>query len=141
MTTLQDRADIIDLVYRLGACLDEHRFDDLRALFHEDATATTPGGTAQGPDAIVAQATRNHEEFDGLQHVISNVLVDAGSDLATARANIVGHFVRDKELVREIGGVYRFGLRRASDGWRFARLEVSPTWLVGEAPSVVATGA
>jgi hypothetical protein len=37
-----DHNEITDLVYRLGACLDESRFDDLRQLVVEDATVRTP---------------------------------------------------------------------------------------------------
>lgn len=134
-TALQDRADLTDLVYRLGACLDEHRFDDLPDLFTEDASATTPGGTASGTAAIVAQAVRNHAEFGGLQHVMTNVLVEVDGDQASIRANVVGTFVRDgSEPARQIGGLYRFHARRAPDGWRLADFTVTPIWLVGEGP-------
>ena len=126
---LLDRADITDLVYRLGASLDEHRFDDLPALLTDEATATTPGGTARGRDATIAQATRNHAGYDRLHHVVTNVLVDLDGDRATVRANLVATFVREAsqpELV--VGGVYRFQVERTGQGWRIASIEFNPVW-------------
>jgi hypothetical protein len=134
MTTSEmiDRAEIADLTARLGACLDEHRFDDLRALFTEDATASTPGGTAEGRDAVIAQATRNHAAYDHVHHLITNVLVDLDGDEATVRANLVATFVRDSpELV--LGAIYRFGARRTAAGWRLAGVRVEPLWRVAPA--------
>lgn len=126
---LQDRIEITELVYRLGACLDEHRFGDLRSLLSEDATATTPGGTAHGRDAAIAQATRNHVQYDRLHHLITNVLVDLDGDRAAVRANLVAMFIREAgrpELA--LGAVYRFQAQRTFQGWRLAGLEVDPVW-------------
>lgn len=128
---LVDRAEITDLVYRLGACLDEHRFDELRDLLVDDVMASTPGGTAQGKDAVVAQATGNHADFAGLQHLVTGVLVELDGDRASVRANIVGAFSRGAgQPERVLGGVYRFGVVRTAQGWRFGRIEVRPVWLV-----------
>ena len=126
---LRDRIEITDLIYRLGACLDEHRFDDLHVLLIEDATAATPGGTAQGRDAVIAQATRNHADNVQHHHLITNVLVDLGGDRAAVRANLVATFVRDAgqpELA--LGAVYRFQAQRTRQGWQLARVEVNPVW-------------
>src|SRR5690349_12457043 len=70
---LDDRVAISDLIYALGAALDEHRFDDLRDLFIENAAVSTPGGTTQGRDAVVDQATRNHQKYARLQHFMTNL--------------------------------------------------------------------
>jgi hypothetical protein len=134
MSELSDRIEIADLIHRLGACLDEHRFDDLRTLFVEDATVATPGGTAQGRDALIAQATRNHAQYERLQHVITNVLVDLDGERAAVRANLVVALVRDggtPELM--LGEVYRFQARRTGEGWRLASLRADPVWRVQRA--------
>jgi hypothetical protein len=52
---LVDRTEITDLVYSLGAFLDERRFDDMRSLLVDEATVRTPGGTAAGREAVIAQ--------------------------------------------------------------------------------------
>lgn len=126
---LRDRTDITDLVYRLYAAMDEHRFDDLAAFFIEDATATTPGGTARGREAVIAQATRNHANYTHLQHLITNVLVDLDGDRAAVRANLVATFVRHGSQPEfAIGGLLRLRAQRAPQGWLLAGIEITPVW-------------
>jgi SnoaL-like domain len=140
LTELADRDEIARLVHRLGACLDEARFDDLRTLFVDDAVARTPGGVAEGIDAVVAQASRNHSPDDGVQHLISGVLVDRDGDRATARANLVVVFARrDPDVAlptpfgpvapTALGEVYRFTAARTPAGWRLTSVETQPVWV------------
>src|SRR4030081_1639649 len=89
---LVDRNEITDLVHRLGVVLDEGQSDDLRSLLAEDATVRTPGGTAEGREAVIAQASRNHPPEQPIQHVITNILVDLDNGRARARANLVVYF-------------------------------------------------
>jgi hypothetical protein len=145
-TDLLDRDEIATLVHRLGACLDEGRFDDLRSLFTPDAVASTPGGVAEGIDAMIAQASRNHSPDDGIQHLISGVLVDRAGDTATVRANLVVTFARRTPAPAApaasgpapgapaaLGEVYRFAARRTPAGWRLTRVATTPVW-VSHAP-------
>jgi hypothetical protein len=148
-TELLDRDEIATLVHRLGACLDEARFDDLRTLFTPDAVASTPGGVAEGIDAVIAQASRNHSPDDGIQHLISGVLVDPDGDTATVRANLVVTFARRTpapaasaasaasgpapRAPAALGEVYRFAARRTPAGWRLTRVATTPVW-VSHAP-------
>lgn len=133
---VQDRTDLTQMMYRLGACLDEHGFDDMAALFTEDATARTPGGTADGRAALIAQAARVHGRHGALQHLMSGVLIDLGEDDADIRANALVVFARDDGgLDTAMGAVYRIRARRTSDGWRFAHLETGPVWRVPTSPA------
>lgn len=139
-TSLQDRSDIGELVHRLGAALDDGRFDDLGALFVEDATASTPGGVAHGRAALVAQAARNHDPATGVQHVITGVLVDADGDRAAVRANLVVHFAATEgapvpPVAFSMGEVYRFDARRTPEGWRLASVATTPVWAAGTRPA------
>jgi hypothetical protein len=137
---LTDHHDIEMLVHRLGACLDEARFEDLRSIFVEDATARTGGGYAEGIDAMIAQASRNHAADDHIQHRISDVLVDLDGDEATVRANLVVTFAPGGEAPsprRSLGEVYRFGARRTLAGWRLTRVEITLVWQSTEAPAPV----
>jgi len=135
--SLVDRADITDLVHRLGMCLDEARFEDMRDLVADDASLHSPGGTVQGIDAIVAQAARIHPAEDGILHTITNVLIDLDRDTAHARANLIVSFATPAATdepghppnVRSIQGqVYRFEFVRSDAGWRFTSLATTPIW-------------
>lgn len=147
---LADRAEIADLIYRLGACLDDGRFDEMRELLVADATVRTPGGRAEGRDALVAQAARNHPPGQRFQHVTTNVLVEVAGDRATARANLVVHVTTPDGTpptptapapppVASLGEVYRFELARTPTGWRFAHIETVPLWVWGTLPTAGAT--
>jgi hypothetical protein len=140
---LHDRAEITDLVYRLGVCLDEGRLDDLRDLIVEDATVRTAGGQAGGREALIAQAGRNHPDDQRFQHVTTNVLVEPHGDRATARANLTVHVTVPADAPAgapapppraTLGEVYAFDLVRTPAGWRFSHIETDLRWLTGTLP-------
>jgi 3-phenylpropionate/cinnamic acid dioxygenase small subunit len=126
-----DQLLIERLLARQGRCLDEGDFDGLRALFTSDATVTTPGGTATGQDALVAQARNRHAPEDAIQHVITNVLTEVAGDAASVRANVVVTFARgglDDPAPWGLGTVNRYRLQWVEDGWRIAALTSTPVW-------------
>jgi len=143
---IHDRIVITDLVYRLGACLDEGRFDDIRELATEGATVRTPGGESVGREAFVGQARRNHPADQGFHHVTTNVLIDLDGDHAKVRANLLVHITELADAAHaahdapapaprcSIGEVYHFDVVRTTDGWRFAHVEATPTWFRGTLP-------
>jgi SnoaL-like protein len=131
VTELVARNAITELVYRLGVALDDGRFDELRSIFTEDSTASTPGGSVEGIDALIAQASRNHSRERRNHHVITNVLVDLDGERADVRANLVVTFARDAVPYFTLGEVYRFDARRTPDGWRLSRVESTPVWTTG----------
>jgi hypothetical protein len=151
-----DRSEITDLVHELGRVLDEGRFDDMALLLADEATVRTPGGTASGPQALVAQARRNHRPDMAIQHVITNILVEVDrdesrdADRAEVRANLMVSFApiagrTERDLAPAVeyamGGVYRFGVVRTAGGWRFSRIGTTPIWRAGDQPPVpVRTG-
>jgi hypothetical protein len=129
LRALTDRAELTDLVSRLGRWLDGRADGDPEQLFTLDATASTPGGTVSGRDAIVAQARHNHAL--PTHHLIGNVLADVHGDAATISANITGHFVRGADTPpgpTELGGRYALGAVRTSAGWRLSSVGVEPVW-------------
>jgi len=139
---LRDRDQITQLVYRLGRALDEGRFDDLRAIYTPDATVRTPGGTAEGRDALIAQARRNHTDAHRIQHFFSNVIVDVHGDSADVRANIVAIFTPAAETPGRVapepaftlGVVYRIDAVRSGEGWSMSRVDMTPQWSTGTRP-------
>ena len=135
---LADRNEITNLVYRLGAFLDHRRFDDMRSLLVEDATVRTPGGTAEGREAVIAQADRNHHPDEPTQHLITNVLVDLEDGRAEVRANLVVNFAAptgsDQSLPAPprkytLGETYHFVVVRTPKGWRFSQIAATPVWI------------
>jgi len=147
ITRLADRAELTELIFRVGLCLDEHRFEDLGDLFVEDGVAVTAGGTARGRASLVAQAAANNAQYDRMQHVTTNVLIDfeddvedgggpddagTSADRARIRANIIATFCQGAEPhpVAVRGGVSLGKAVRTSDGWRLTEIEARPTWAV-----------
>lgn len=128
---LLDRTEITALVHRLGRALDEKRFDEFRLLFTEDASATTPGGTALGHDAMIKQASKVHLVEDHIQHRITDIIIDLSGDRASVRANLAVTFIRQDPAIKPhlmLGEIYRFRAVRTSDGWRLSRVESQPIW-------------
>jgi hypothetical protein len=131
ITDVVDRLEIEESVSKLGRCLDERDFETLRALFTPDASVTTPGGTATGHDALVEQARARHSRDDGIQHVITNLLVEVDGDQASVRANLLVSFAQSGVADTAqflLGEVYRFDLVRTAEGWRFTTLRSKPVW-------------
>lgn len=135
---LDDRQAITDLIARLGLMLDEKRFDETASILADDVTVKTPGGSAQGIEAVAAQARRNH--IVRTQHVISGVLIQLDGDRAQARANLIATFAPDpgsrlmingeeqRDSYLSLGEVYRFGAVRTQAGWRLSQIETEPLW-------------
>ncbi|HLM64024.1 MAG TPA: nuclear transport factor 2 family protein [Acidimicrobiales bacterium] len=134
---LVDHSEITNLVYRLGLFLDDRRFDEMRSLLIEEATVRTPGGTAEGREALIAQASRNHHPDEPTQHIITNVLVELDGDRAEVRANLVVNFAApasDEALPAPprkyaLGETYHFDVVRTSEGWRFSGVDARPVWI------------
>lgn len=135
LADLRNRSEIAQLLYRLYAGLDDHRFDDLRGLLLDEVTAVTPGGLSTGVDAVIAQVLRNHAGIARLQHVATNLLIELDGDRASVRANVVVAFAdATSRPERVFGTVSRFRVRRERHGWRIGRIEVgAPTWRVDAA--------
>lgn len=106
------------------------RTDDLDGVFTIDSVATTPGGVAQGRDAVIAQARRNHAPEERIQHAMSNVLVDLNGDQAQVRADVQAVFAAGtgSRPRLALGGVYRFAVRRTPVGWRLASVQMDMVW-------------
>jgi hypothetical protein len=135
---LDDRHAIADLIARLGLMLDEKRFEEAGSILADDVTVRTPGGSAEGREAVAAQGRRNHTVRT--QHAISDVLIQLDGDRAEARANLIVTFAPDpgsslvvngqeqRDSYLTLGEVYRFGAVRTEHGWRLSRIETEPRW-------------
>ncbi|HET6509751.1 MAG TPA: nuclear transport factor 2 family protein [Baekduia sp.] len=127
-----DHAELTDLVGRLARWLDGLTAEDPATLFAPDIRATTPGGTAEGRDAVVAQARRNHDL--PTHHLMGSVVVEVDGDHARIGAHMTGHFVRSEGTApgpTELGAHYDLRAARGDDGrWRLTALETATVWRV-----------
>ena len=138
LRTHADLHELAELAVRVGAYLDERRFDDLGALFVEEASVRTPGGAARGRAAIVAQAARHHTRAEVTQHLMGTPLVELDGDRASIRVPALVTFdsVEDPTTVRRtLGETYRVHAVRTADGWRIETLETTPAWATGDVPA------
>jgi hypothetical protein len=141
LTTVIDRLEIERTVFSLGRCLDERDFEGLRELFTPDGSVSTPGGEVRGHDALVEQARSRHSSDEGIQHLVTNLLIELDADRAAVRANLLVTFA--KTGVRDpapflLGEVYHFDLDRTPTGWRISRLRSTPVWALNPPPEVAA---
>jgi hypothetical protein len=138
---IADHVNIERVIFSVGRCLDERDFDGLRDLFTDDASVSTPGGEVRGHEALVTQARSRHSNDEGIQHLITNLLIDQDGDRAGVRANLLVTFA--KIGVSDLspfllGEVYRFNLERTSSGWRITRLTSTPVWTLNLPPQLAA---
>ncbi len=134
---LSDRISLDHLVRQVGANIDEGRFDDLRGIYTSDVEVATPGGTAHGLDALVAQVSANHDPSMRVQHLIAAPTVELTGDQARLRAPFVATFsglAPMAEPTFRMGGVYRFDARRTEAGWLLASVAIEPGWALGVRP-------
>jgi hypothetical protein len=121
LATLNDRIEIAETLAALGRWLDDNRWDDAGDVLTPDVRIATPGGVAEGLDAAVAQARRNHDEVT--QHLFTNVAVDVDGDRASVTTEALITIGR-----RQTGSRYTLGFVRTPDGWRVDALTVKPVW-------------
>ena len=113
LATLNDRIEIAERLAELGRWLDDKRWDDAAAVLAADVRVSTPGGIAEGVDAAVAQARRNHDEIT--QHLFTNVTVDVAGDRASATAESL-----ITSAQRQSGSRYALDFVRTAAGWRIS---------------------
>ena len=122
---MDDERSIGRLMARYCHIVDGGAFEELAALWSDDAELALRGETATGPAAIVAViAGLQTPERRGL-HVGANAIIDVEGDTARAVSDFV--FMRREggpdPLVKFIGQ-YHDRFVRTPDGWRFRRREI-----------------
>ena len=124
---LSDRAELTDLVARLAGWLDTGAGGDATDVLADDVTASTPGGRAEGREAVVAQARAAHDV--PTLHQVTNVLVDVDGDgdEATIGAAVTATFAKDGAT----GGRYELAARRTTAGWRLTAVGMRPVYRRG----------
>ncbi len=123
---ISDRLEIQDLIARYSQLLDRREWDELDALFTEDAVLDyTQTGAIKGTWAEhKAYDQKVLPAFKGTQHVMGLPTIRVAGDTATARTVCFNPMVVDDKKVFFVGLWYDDVLVRTATGWRFsARVE------------------
>jgi 3-phenylpropionate/cinnamic acid dioxygenase small subunit len=132
---LTDRSELTDLVYRLGAALDERRFEDLRTIYSDQARFEFSDNPEIGDlDSAIANAEKMATHFEHTHHVITNPIIELNGDSATIRTNLVAtHVLRNTRPGEhyDAGMVYRFTAVKTAAGWRLSHVKLQRIWSNG----------
>lgn len=139
------KAEIIELVNRYFAALDEKNFEaaTMAQIFAEDGRIIRPNGAeTQGPQAIGASHRHSFSRFRATQHMASGPIVTlAGDGTAAFRGNLVAmHLwaeglgdptVAPNDNYFLAGGVLTGKAQMTSQGWRLTELANDVVWRKG----------
>lgn len=122
---LSDRREIEDQIVAYSYAVDFHRWDDLDAVFTEDAVLdfTASGGEKGDLTAIKDFFDRALNLFTGHQHLMGNVRVVLDGDVVTSTTMCHNPMYVDTDGGQRlifVGIWYHDSWRRTPDGWRIA---------------------
>jgi hypothetical protein len=131
LRSLQDRADITDLLYRYASTIDRFDLDGLRGVLADDLWAQY--GNAEpvsGGDAVASWIGEAIANVVWQHHLLSVYHVDIDGDRASALVYHTSHQVFEDSpgTAKLLVGRYHNELRRESDGWRISRLVLEILW-------------
>jgi hypothetical protein len=129
---LVDRLDIQDTLTTYAAAIDDGRWETVRSVFADDATAVydKDSGLLQGGDAIVAWLKGATVDLDWQHHMVSVYGVEIDGDEATALIYLLSHqtVVGVADQTRMMTSKYRNKLRRVDGRWRISVLDLQVGW-------------
>lgn len=135
---LSDRHEIVDLITSYTRAVDTRSYDDLFALFTDDAVLdySTVGGPVDVAAVVVPWIEAGLAGFDRFQHLIAQVAIDLGGDTGGDTAQACAYFTNPMvsisadgaERLWEMGGYYHHDLVRTAGGWRSRGLVEEMVW-------------
>lgn len=131
-----DRLEILELLHRYAAAVDDRDWDAYRAVFTPDARLdfTSAGGPVGTPDELIAWLTDALAPWEMSQHLVTNAIVSVDGDEATSRAYLYNPMRAADGAMMFVGGSYTDRLRRQADGWRFVERTFHMAWMHDGAP-------
>jgi hypothetical protein len=141
---LFDRQQIMELLSRYFAAIDDKRLDDhsiADTTFAVDARLVSPDGSELvGPEAIFDGKAASFARFRTTHHVITDHIIDLDGETARLRANITamhlwGFDKSDSHALQShfvAGGVLDAVVVRTRDGWRLSKLSNRIAWRTGD---------
>jgi hypothetical protein len=145
-TTLAElgaRLAIRELIDRYAMAVDGRNWELYRTVFTPDATIdyTDSGGMRADLETTVKWLDEVLGIFAGLQHNMTNHVVELDGDRARACTYYVAHHTLvegDGESLLTMGGFYRDRLVRSGEGWRISERVELGEWMQGPYPDGVA---
>lgn len=139
------KAEIVELVNRYFAALDEKTFDitAMTQIFADDGRIIRPNGAETlGPEAIGESHRHSFSRFRATQHMASGLIITlAGDGKATFRGNLVAMHLWAEGLGDPTvppndnyflaGGVLTGTAQLTAQGWRLAQLANDVVWRRG----------
>ncbi|WP_267423582.1 MULTISPECIES: nuclear transport factor 2 family protein [unclassified Curtobacterium] len=128
-----------DIISRIFAAIDDHRFDDLHRMYASDVAATTVMGVTVGADLVVEQVRAVHEPIAATQHLVSGVVADIAGDRADVRGNVTAIFCDEAHTPAfEGSNIWRGRLVRHGDTWLVTSFSINLVWARGTFPQLQA---
>ena len=126
---VSDRLRIQDLLVEYAAAVDTRDWDRLRSVFTKDAVLdySVFGGPRGTVDDAVEWMSSALTRVSMTQHLITNVLIQLGSDTAEVESRVFNPLGADDHVFL-VGGSYHDRVERTADGWRIAERVASFTW-------------
>lgn len=137
LAQLSDRAEVLEVVARLAAAIDDKDWTAVADCFTPDAEVRFGGraGHARGGAEAAEILRRTLASLDASQHLLGSAVVRLRGDEAEHIGYVHAQHLRAGELYA-IGARYEDGLRRTPDGWRLSRRAVFRMWKSGD-PEVI----
>jgi len=142
MAEIADRIEIQELLSRYAQIVDARKWDQLDLVFEQGAIIdfTRNGGECLTYPEIVNYLQSSLSIFVGIQHFMTNFVIDIVGDKATARNYVFTQMVSlvdgGEQLLAD-GGWYDSEFRRGPNGWRMSRYVAGLVWLDGSWPEGV----
>jgi uncharacterized protein (TIGR02246 family) len=131
---LQAERDVVRLIRDTWAAIDRKDWDAYADGFAGDGEFEIMDQRRKGRDAIAAGPARDLANYDGLQHLVMNEIVDIDGDRAVGQWYAVAVHVPDAAKPSshaDVGLRYRFKARREDGLWRFVEVILQPIWTAG----------
>jgi 3-phenylpropionate/cinnamic acid dioxygenase small subunit len=128
--THEDKAEIVELLYRYATALDQRDWPMFRTIWTDDVeTRYETIGDWSGVESFAAFMEKIHDRCGVSLHRITNPVVWEDGGVARARSYIDGivYMATGTEAMRAIG-MYEDTAVRTDDGWRLASRHYKATY-------------
>ena len=131
---IQAERDVVRLIRETWAAIDRKDWDAYADGFGEDGEFEIMGQRRKGRAEIVTGPARDLAQYDRLQHLVMNELVDVDGDHATGSWYAIAVHVPDGDdpgAHADVGLRYSFQAQREDGGWRFTEAVIEVIWTSG----------